>query len=256
MWSPIHETLGCSALKARRGAWLASVQCCSAACARYSCRPRIPSWLPRDDRPGCTSMTRGAGLSARCDSRSLSFSAIMPRCPQRPVRLTRRTDLYPGSTRLPSLPYRAQDPDLLLWVHATLISQFLVFERLTVGRLDDQGRQRFHDETMSLSALLGLPRRVVPPTVAALDSYIEHVCQAGTLRATEESRAMLALIRTPNEAGRLRSLLASFAAVHTLPPVIRDIYGVRHDWTDQCELAVLGAGIRAGRLLVPRERRR
>jgi uncharacterized protein (DUF2236 family) len=160
-----------------------------------------------------------------------------------------------GVDPITNLPYRAQDPDLLLWVHASLVSSFLLFERLTIGRLDDRGRQRFHEEAMVLTALLGLPRRRVPPTVAALDSYIQHVCQAGILQATEESRAMLALIRTPSEAGTLRSQLASFAAVHTLPPAIRDLYGEHHGRVDQTKLALLCAGMRTGRLLVPREHR-
>lgn len=160
-----------------------------------------------------------------------------------------------GVDAVTGLPYRAQDPDLLLWVHATLVSSFLFFERLAVGRLDDRGRQRFHEEMMLLAALLGLPRRRVPPTVAALDSYLAHFCQAGTLQATDQSRAMIALMRTPNEAARLKSRLVSSTAVHSLPPAIRDLYGVRHGRVDQCGLAVLGAAMRTGRMLVPQERR-
>ena len=61
---------------------------------------------------------------------------------------TTSTGASRGSTRSPGLRYDARDPDLLLWVHACLVDSFLTFERLTVGRLDDAGRQAFHEESM------------------------------------------------------------------------------------------------------------
>jgi hypothetical protein len=48
------------------------------------------------------------------------------------------------------------------------VDSFLEFERLTVGRLDDAGRQAFHEESMVSAELLRLPREAIPPTVPAL----------------------------------------------------------------------------------------
>ena len=59
--------------------------------------------------------------------------------------------------------YDAFDPDLLLWVHACLVDSALLFERHTVGRLDDAGRQRFHEEQMAAAELLELSRERIPP---------------------------------------------------------------------------------------------
>src|SRR5690349_6048061 len=42
-----------------------------------------------------------------------------------------------GTDPLTGESCRADDPTLLLWVHASLVSSFLLFERLTVGVLDD-----------------------------------------------------------------------------------------------------------------------
>src|ERR1700693_33298 len=41
------------------------------------------------------------------------------------------------------LAYDAMDPNLLLYVHACLVDSALLFEQLTVGKLDDEGRERF-----------------------------------------------------------------------------------------------------------------
>ena len=51
-------------------------------------------------------------------------------------------------------PYDALDPELQLWVHACLVDSALLFEQLTVGALDESGRQRFHEEQKLAGAML------------------------------------------------------------------------------------------------------
>jgi ER-bound oxygenase mpaB/B'/Rubber oxygenase, catalytic domain len=86
------------------------------------------------------------------------------------------------------LRYDARDPDLLLWVHACLVDSFLLFERLTVGRLDNAGRQAFHGESMVSAELLRLPKERIPPTVPALRAYLDEVMASGILRMTDGAR--------------------------------------------------------------------
>jgi uncharacterized protein (DUF2236 family) len=148
--------------------------------------------------------------------------------------------------------YSAQDPDLLLWVHACLTSSFLLFERLTVGRLDDRGRQRFHDEAKATFALLGLPPKKVPASVAELDGYIRRMCASGTLRLTEGSRAIPELMGGGSGlTGRARSRVARFLAFQTLPPELRAMYGVPHGPREQRRLTLLCTAIRSTRPLLP-----
>src|SRR5207253_6242083 len=78
-------------------------------------------------------------------------------------------------------PYDALDPELLLWVHACLVDSALLFEQLTVGALDQEGRQRFHEEQMLAAEMLLLPRERIPPTVAELRAYIAGVVASGDL---------------------------------------------------------------------------
>ena len=59
-------------------------------------------------------------------------------------------------------PYDALDPELLLYVHACLVDSALLFEQLTVGKLDDAGRQRFHEEQMLAAELCLVPRDADP----------------------------------------------------------------------------------------------
>src|SRR6188472_2825356 len=50
-------------------------------------------------------------------------------------RIRRVHDAVHGVDEVTGLPYDANDPELLLWVHACLVDSALEFERLTVGRL-------------------------------------------------------------------------------------------------------------------------
>ncbi|HEX9342270.1 MAG TPA: oxygenase MpaB family protein [Actinomycetota bacterium] len=155
------------------------------------------------------------------------------------------------------LPYDARDPALLLWVHACLVASFLELERRTLGRLDDAGRQRFHEEQMVGVAPLGLPPEGIPPTVAALDAYLQQVIASGILRRTDSAAQVAALIRSPPRQVPRRRLwrLVSFLAFHTLPPELRDLYEVRHRWRHELALRMICGLMRLDRpLLSPRWR--
>jgi demethylmenaquinone methyltransferase / 2-methoxy-6-polyprenyl-1,4-benzoquinol methylase len=147
-------------------------------------------------------------------------------------------------------PYDALDPDLLLWVHAALVDSALLFERYTVGRLDDAGRQRFHEEQMAAAELVGLSRERIPATVPELQRYIDGVVRSGDLQVTDAARAVASLFRRPPPEAEWRPVLHAVAwwAFGTLPPPLRDQYGVR--WNPAREV-LMRANLRAVRVIRP-----
>ena len=158
-----------------------------------------------------------------------------------------------GVDQVTGLPYDARDPELLLWVHACLVSSFLEMERRTIGKLDRQGRQRFHEEQILTVEPLRLPRERVPATVEDLDAYIDRVVASGILRRTEDAMAVAELVRDPPEQVPRRWLwrLISFLAFHTLPPALRELYGVRHDLRHELALRMVCWVMRHDRPLMP-----
>lgn len=150
-------------------------------------------------------------------------------------------------------PYDALDPSLLLWVHACLIDSALLFERLTVGRLDDAGRQRFHEEQMLSAELLRLPRTLIPSTVQALEGYIDDTVGSGDLLVTDAARSVAGLFVDPPRDAQWRPALKVVArlALATLPPVLRDGYGYRVGLAKRAAVAASFAATRAARPLVP-----
>ena len=125
-----------------------------------------------------------------------------------------------GVDPVTGLPYDGLDPDLLLYVHACLVDSALLFEAATVGRLDDAGRQRFHEEQMLAAEMVRIPRSAIPPTVPALRAYLQAVYDSGILRVEEAAERVAALFRDPPREAEWRPVLAGVSrlAFGTLSP--------------------------------------
>jgi uncharacterized protein (DUF2236 family) len=149
--------------------------------------------------------------------------------------------------------YDALDPELLLYVHACLVDSALLFEELTVGRLDDAGRQRFHEEQMLAAETVLVPRDFIPPTVPALRAWLADVEDRGDLLVTEGARRVYDLFLHPPEEAEWRPVLPAVSrlAFATLSPVVREMYGIRMTTAREAALRATFAAIRAGRPLLP-----
>jgi uncharacterized protein (DUF2236 family) len=150
-------------------------------------------------------------------------------------------------------PYDALDPHLLLWVHACLVDSALLFERLTVGRLDDAGRQRFHEEQLLAAELVRLPRSEVPPTVGELSTFMTNTARSGELEVTDAARRVAGLFFDPPPGAEWRPILRLVArlAVATLPAEVREGYGIPMGAGARSGARVAFATIRALRPLLP-----
>jgi uncharacterized protein (DUF2236 family) len=155
-----------------------------------------------------------------------------------------------GVDEVTGLPYDAKDPDLLLWVHACLVDSQLLFERLTVGRLDGEGRERYHREQMAGAELLGLERSQIPSTTEELRRYVDDVARSGILRVTPDTLRVADLIRHPPKDVPWRPVLraVSWWAFATLPEPLRSLYGV--GWSGLRQLNLAGS-LRALKLVRP-----
>lgn len=158
-----------------------------------------------------------------------------------------------GVDPVTGLGYDALDPQLLLWVHACLVDSALLFEQLTVGELDDAGRQRFHEEQMLAAEMVLVPRGVVPPTVPALREYIRGVIGSGILRMTDSARTVATLFHDPPPEAEWRPILrgVSRLAFGTLPPELRHLYGIRLSDAERIAMRSTFAAVRAIRPLLP-----
>jgi uncharacterized protein (DUF2236 family) len=159
-----------------------------------------------------------------------------------------------GIDEVTGRPYDAMDPDLLLWVHACLVDSALLFERLTVGRLTEDERERFHREQMVAAELLSLSRARIPRSTGELRRYIVNVVSGDTLMVTDAARRVAELFRAPPRDATWRPVLraVSWWAFGSLPSKLRDLYGVRWGLPQQAAMRATLAGLRLGRPAIPR----
>lgn len=123
------------------------------------------------------------------------------------------------------LPYSAEDPDLLLWVHAGMVESIVTVVQRYGRQLSDEDADRYVAEMVRFAEIVGVPADQVPTTVQSLRTYIESVALR---RATPAAKDAIALVLAPPDLDpELRDLWddLSQVAIGTLPEWAREMYG-------------------------------
>ena len=145
--------------------------------------------------------------------------------------------------------YDANDPDLLLWVHATLVDTSLRVYTRFVAPLTRAEREAFYEESMLQAELLGCPVSHQPAT---LDDFREYVrTMVGSLQVSDVARRLAHDVLHPRVPWFSEPVfeLGRQITVGLLPAPLRAGYGLRWDRPRQ---AALTAASLASRRIVPR----
>lgn len=149
--------------------------------------------------------------------------------------------------------YAARDPQLLLWVQATLVLTSLRWYEAVAGRLPASDRQSYWDEAKIFATGLGVPPELCPPTIGDLERY---------------ERGMLATAVVPDATSRdvARGVLHPFtflpAAVYwptdvitagLLPPSLRGSFGLHWRSRERMFFQFVVHALRVLRRVVPRD---
>lgn len=131
-----------------------------------------------------------------------------------------------GVDGITGLPYRADDPELLLWVHAVLVDSELTAHHRFGPPLAPGWDDAYVREMAAAAELVGIPRRTVPGSAAENLAYLEGV---PGLMVTPAARAGLAELLRPPRRRRVIPLwgVALAAAISILPDHVRRGYGIR-----------------------------
>jgi uncharacterized protein (DUF2236 family) len=144
-------------------------------------------------------------------------------------------------------PYSAFDPELMLWTVAVIADSAQVFYELFVGRLSDSERDALWADYVRFGELFGMPPEVAPRTHAEFRAYYEDRLASDDAYLTDEARyvgsAILFHIPVPAPQAPAMQVHNLFMR-GTLPPRVRDLYGLR--WTPAHALA-FRAAVRAAR---------
>lgn len=93
--------------------------------------------------------------------------------------------------------YVATDPELIMWVHATLVDTSLLVYETYIGPLTLEERERYYQEQKILGEQYGVPRDQQPATYREFSEYFDEVVHGGTLQVTDDLRDVAAATLKP-----------------------------------------------------------
>ena len=149
--------------------------------------------------------------------------------------------------------YRAADPDLALWVHATLVWAALeTFDRF-VGRIERSDRGRYFEEAKRFAALFGVAEAVMPPTLGAFESYVFAMVEGPILAVGPEARGLAGQILEPPVPGPLAPSVPVMKVITAglLPDRLRREFGLGWGPSSRAVFGSVAASTRAGLRLLP-----
>jgi uncharacterized protein (DUF2236 family) len=137
--------------------------------------------------------------------------------------LPRPVGPYPAGT-----PYRADDPELLMWVLFTLVDSGVAVYRRYVGSLSRAAEAALWQDYRVVGRLFGLSDRDMPAGLGELDDYRREMLEGDRLHvsdwARDRARAIVLEPPVPRPARPLVEL-ANFITIALLPDPIRAQYG-------------------------------
>jgi uncharacterized protein (DUF2236 family) len=126
--------------------------------------------------------------------------------------------------------YDARDPELSLWVHATLVDSTITAYDAWVEPLPRARRGRFYDETRPIARAFGIPEVLLPADLAAFDAYLEAMqAPDGPVHPTAAARELARWILRPT-----LEPLAKHAPgwwPELVAPLLAAVPAAAHEWT-------------------------
>ena len=147
--------------------------------------------------------------------------------------------------------YDARDPELLLWVHATLVDTLLLSYQVFVEPLTHAEEEQYYQESKAVARLLGLQEEQMPEGIDDLKDYVSKMVHSDHLAPTLQARELAYQTLFPPAHSALRPLMHLNLNITNalLPPRVREIYNL--EWSTSQQIA-FELSARSARLVVPR----
>jgi uncharacterized protein (DUF2236 family) len=168
--------------------------------------------------------------------------------------LTEPAGIHPAGT-----PYSAFDPKLMLWTLAVIADSGREMYETMVRPLSEGEREELWQDYARFGELFGLPRSEVPASYREFNAWWTEQLSSPSLQATPHGLAMAPLVafKQPVPAPARGNLVAQNHIIKgTLPPRVREIFGIRWSRTHEAGFQAMAASHRRARHFFPRKMRR
>ena len=162
-------------------------------------------------------------------------------------RLKKPMGPFPAGT-----PYDARDPELLMWVHSTLVDTALLMYRTYVGPLTPDEQESYYQDMKVLARLFGTPDEAIPPTLADFEAWRRAMLASERICVTDEARELAtATVQKPPLPRIARPVweVINFATAGFLPRELREGYGFT--WTPAHRAVLAGSAGYVKRAVLP-----
>jgi uncharacterized protein (DUF2236 family) len=141
------------------------------------------------------------------------------------ARVRRIHDHVRGVDAVTGRPYAAGDPALLLWVHVALVQSSLAAGQAFGTPVPAGDGDRYVAEMVAAAELVGVPRALVPATVADIERYVASV-RPGLCCTPAARESMAYLLDPPGLDGEVAGFWHDVrdAAIAVLPDWAREMY--------------------------------
>jgi uncharacterized protein (DUF2236 family) len=137
--------------------------------------------------------------------------------------------------------YRAGDPRLALWVHATLVVVALEVMNQFVNPLTTQQRARYYQESKPFAVLFGVTEALLPGSYPEFDAYVHRMLQGPELAIQEPARELAAAVLAGWLCGLPRppACVVRLLTAGLLPEPVREGFGLPWGRREQQHYAAL-----------------
>lgn len=149
--------------------------------------------------------------------------------------------------------YSARDPELSLWVHATLIDSTIVTNDAWLEPMSRDRRMIFYAEMRPVGRAFGVPESMMPRDLDSFEVYVaDMLAPTGPVRVSAVARELAQVVLRPP----LEPLAAWMPCESAVRPLLARIPASLHAWTLWPAVGLLPEGVRDGYGLTwgPRER--
>jgi uncharacterized protein (DUF2236 family) len=145
--------------------------------------------------------------------------------------------------------YQANDPALLFWVYATLIDSMFFAYRTFLPDLSAADWARFYEEGKLFAMLIGISDAEVPLRLSDFEAWMHAKLTSDEIAVSPAGYEVgQSLLRMPIA---LAKPVTGFLAAGTLPPKLRDQFGLAWSSRRQWQFDRLAATVRFGARLLP-----
>jgi uncharacterized protein (DUF2236 family) len=147
--------------------------------------------------------------------------------------------------------YRARDPELMLWVQATLVLTSVRWYEAIMGRLSDSERDAYWAEGKFFAGELGVPKDLFPTTYADLERYESEMLRSAVVPDATASAVAREVVRPYRWLPELVYWPTDALSAALLPVPLRDALGIRFGARQRVFYRAVVVAIRALRPLSP-----